>query len=105
MAKLNAMLLLNFLVFGQDGSRDLKDQGCKPPTGGEVRIPNRTTQPLFQGKLGNEKTDIRSKTSIRLDTPESLRHGSGSSIFLLPNRNFLQLARRMFGKTERGNLC
>jgi len=59
MAKLIAMFLLNLMVLGQDGSRDLKDQGSKPPTGGEVRIPYRSTQPLFQGKQGNQKTDIR----------------------------------------------
>jgi hypothetical protein len=35
MAKLIAMFLLNLLVLGQDSSRDLKDQGSKPPTGGE----------------------------------------------------------------------
>jgi Ca-activated chloride channel homolog len=90
MAKLIAMFLLNLLVWGQDGSRDLKDQGSKPATGGEVRIPNRSTQPLFQGKQGNQKTDIRFDPVSRLVTIRLLvQDPSGYFIPNIRRENFV----------------
>jgi hypothetical protein len=84
------MFLLNLLVLGQVGSRDPKDQGSKPPTGGEVRIPYRSTQPLFQGKQGNQKTDIRFDPASRLVTIRPLvQDPSGYFIPNIRRENFV----------------
>jgi hypothetical protein len=99
MAKLIAMFLLNLLRIGARGLSGSKGQGSKPPTEGEVRIPNRSIQPLFHGNQGNQKPDIRFDLASRLVTIRLLV--LDPSGYFIPNirRENLRFTRTTFAGT------
>ncbi|MGC2769928.1 MAG: hypothetical protein WB607_30845, partial [Candidatus Acidiferrum sp.] len=45
-----------------------KSQDSERPTGGQIQVPNRPTEPLFKGKQGNQKTEIHFDPATRTVT-------------------------------------
>jgi Ca-activated chloride channel family protein len=88
-AGLIALLLLNGLTWGQKLSGDPKEHRPQSSKGGEVRIPNRSTEPLFRGQQGNQKTEIHFDPATGLVTIKLLvQDPSGYFIPNIRRENF-----------------
>jgi Ca-activated chloride channel family protein len=70
-ALLSALLLLAAAAPSQSLRAETsksKSQDSERPTGGQIQVPSRPTEPLFKGKQGNQKTEIHFDPATRTVT-------------------------------------
>jgi hypothetical protein len=70
-ALLSALLLLAAAAPSQSlrpETSKSKSQESERPTGGQIQVPSRPTEPQFKGKQGNQKTEIHFDPATRTVT-------------------------------------